>query len=100
MLAGIRITRLDRVGQRSHRCHVRALELLCAFSLLLERLAQVGRVPLQLALLVGRLLLAPAELRAQPLDLLDELRLAPHRHHAQRTSRASGGSNASVFAWA
>ena len=60
VLACVRVPRLDRVRQRTHSGHVRAPELLRAGAFLLERLAQIGGVALELALLVGRLLLAPA----------------------------------------
>ena len=70
VLAGVRVARLDRVGQRANRCEVGIAQLLRPRALLLERLAQVGRVTLELVLLVGGLHLTRGEGRAQALDLL------------------------------
>ena len=57
MLAGIRIARLDGVRQRAHGRAVGAAQLLRARALLLEHLAQIGGVALELALARGGLLL-------------------------------------------
>src|SRR5213078_3239172 len=48
------IARLDRVGQRTHGGHVRRAQLRGARALRLERLAQVRRVALELALLLRK----------------------------------------------
>ena len=81
-------------------------ELLRAGALLLEGLAQVGGIALELALLVGRFALPPCELRAQALDLRSEsfavhrqLSLAPERHRlrpawSRRRSPRSAASSA------
>ena len=55
--ARVGVARLDRVGERAHGRQVGALELLGARALLLEGLAQVGGVALELALARGGLAL-------------------------------------------
>ena len=69
VLAGVRVARLDGIGQRPDGRHVRAAQLLRAGALLLEGLAQVGGVALELLLLGGRLTLV-AE-RAPPAKALE-----------------------------
>ena len=49
VLAGVGVARLDGVGERAHRGRVGAAQLLGARALLLEGLAQVGGVALELA---------------------------------------------------
>ena len=80
VLAGVGVARLDGVGQGTHRGHVGAAKLLGAGALLLERLAQVGGVALELKLLVGRLALTPAQLGAQTHELVDQADFALDRH--------------------
>jgi hypothetical protein len=71
VLSGVRVARLDRVGQRSDRREVRVAQLLRSGALLLERLAQVGRVTLELVLLLGGQRLLLGERRTQALHFLD-----------------------------
>ena len=54
VLAGVGVARLDSVGQRAHGRHVGAPQLSRAGAFLLEDLAQVRRVALQLQLARGR----------------------------------------------
>ena len=61
MLAGIRIARLDGVRERPNGRAVGPAQLLRAGALLLEHLAQVGGVALELALAGRRLLLRALE---------------------------------------
>jgi len=64
VLARVGVARLDRVGQRPDRRDVGLAQLLRARALLLEGLAQVGGVALQLAGVVGSLLLDLGDARA------------------------------------
>ena len=73
VLAGVGVARLDRVGQRAHGREVGVAQLLRARPLLLEGLAQVGGVALELVLLLGRVRLVLGERRAQTLDLLAQV---------------------------
>ncbi|MDA0140559.1 hypothetical protein [Solirubrobacter deserti] len=57
MPAGIRIARLNGIGQGLHRGAIGAVELLRAGALLLEDVAQIGGVALELALSGSSLLL-------------------------------------------
>ena len=85
--ARVGVARLDRAGQRAHREHVGAPQLLGAGALLLERLAQVGGVALELALLDLRLAPALAQLCVERRDPFAQLifRADPHRHHLPRS---------------
>ena len=65
MLARVGVARLDGVGEREHGGLVGAPQLLGADALLLEHLAQVGGVALELALARRGLALQPVEPRAQ-----------------------------------
>ncbi len=60
--SGVGITGLDRIAQRPHGEHVGATQGVRALPLGLERLAQVGGVALELALLGARLDLSLSEL--------------------------------------
>ena len=71
VLARVGVARLDGVGQRPHGGHVGAVELLGQRPLLLEGVAQIGRVELELALLVGR----PGPLLGELGPQLGDLRL-------------------------
>ena len=61
MLAGIRVARLDRVRECANSCPIGPAQLLRAGALLLEDLAQIGRVALELTLALGGLLLGPLQ---------------------------------------
>ena len=80
VLARIRIARLDRVRQGPHGSGVGARQLLRARALLLEGLAQVSRVALQLQRIVGRLALTAGKLVPQPVNLACQLSLASELH--------------------
>ena len=80
VLASVGVAGLHGVGQCAYRRHVRAAQLLGACSFLLERLAQVRGVALKLQLLVGGFALAPAQLGAEPHELVDQTDLALDRH--------------------
>ena len=93
VLARVGVARLDRVGEREHGGLVGAAQLLRADALLLEDLAQVGRVALELALAAARLALEAREPRAQRGDrvLAGEIARAGV-HGGSRSSRGSGGT--------
>src|SRR6202012_3046262 len=73
VLAGVGVAGLDGVGQRTHSGAVGAGQLLGERALLLERVAQIGGVALELQLLVGSLALTASQLSAKPRDLSREL---------------------------
>ena len=75
VLAGVGVARLDRVGERAHGRHVGAPQLSRAGALLLEDLAQVRRVALQLQLPRRRLAFDSLEAGSQR----DEAGLFPCR---------------------
>ena len=68
VLAGVRVARLDGVRQRAHGRAVGAAQLLRARALLLEDLAQIGGVALELALACGGLLLGSPQACTQGRD--------------------------------
>ena len=68
VLAGVGVARLDGVGERAHGGDVGAPQLLRAGALLLEDLAQVGGVALELALARGGLALRALDAGAQRRD--------------------------------
>ena len=70
VLAGVGVARLDGVGERAHRGAVGAPELLRAGALLLEDLAQVGGVALELTLARRGLLLGALQACPQRRDSL------------------------------
>ena len=80
MAAGVGIAGLDGACERPHGEHVGLAQLLGAGALLLERLAQVGRVALELALLVGRLAGTPRKLGLELRDALLQLLGGQRRH--------------------
>jgi hypothetical protein len=69
VLAGVGVPGLHGVRERAHRGHVGRAQLLAACALLLERLAQVARVALELALLRRRLAVAVGQLGPGGRDL-------------------------------
>ncbi len=80
VLPGVRVASLDRIGQGPHGRGVGLTQLLGALALLLERLAQVSGVALELVLLFGSLLVALLERALEALDLFSrggQLRRGP-----------------------
>ena len=79
--AGVGVARLDGARERAHGEHVGLPQLLGAGTLLLEGLAQVGGVALELLLLGGGLARAHGELGLELCNPLLQLLLRTHRHH-------------------
>ena len=77
VLAGVGVPRLDRVGQRPDRGHVGLVELERPLPLLLEGLPQIGGIPLELLLLLGRSPLVHREVAAELRYLLGHGRPRP-----------------------
>ena len=87
VLAGVGVARLDRVGQRAHGRDVGRAQLRRSRPLLLERLAQIRGVALELLLLRGGLRLDLVDARPQRLDLGLQLAFAVRDLHRGQTSR-------------
>ena len=95
VLARVGVARLDRVGERQHGRLVGAAQLLRAVALLLEDLAQVGRVVLELALARGGLALEAREPRAQRGDGVLAMGCSSGRTHCCRGLLPHAGGRSS-----